>query len=61
MSDVKPNPNSRHSKYSIEGGKLIRKAPFCPQPSCGEGIFLARHADRWSCGKCGYTTSDSEE
>ncbi|DAC27310.1 MAG TPA: hypothetical protein D7H76_00340, partial [Candidatus Poseidoniales archaeon] len=24
-------------------------------------IFLARHADRWSCGKCGYTTSDSEE
>ncbi|MBP03422.1 MAG: 30S ribosomal protein S27ae [Euryarchaeota archaeon] len=61
MSDVKPNPNSRHSKYSIEGGKLVRKAPFCPQPSCGEGIFLARHADRWSCGKCGYTTSDSEE
>lgn len=61
MSDGKPNPNSRHSKYSIEGGKLVRKALFCPQPSCGEGIFLARHADRWSCGKCGYTTSDSEE
>ncbi|MBE39345.1 MAG: 30S ribosomal protein S27ae [Euryarchaeota archaeon] len=45
----------------MEGGKLVRKAPFCPHPSCGEGIFLARHADRWSCGKCGYTTSDSEE
>ncbi|MEC9124874.1 MAG: 30S ribosomal protein S27ae [Candidatus Thermoplasmatota archaeon] len=59
MSDGKPNPNSRHSKYSVEGEKLVRKAPFCP--SCGDGIFLARHADRWSCGKCGYTTSDSED
>ena len=40
MSDGKPNPNSRHSKYSIEGDKLVRKAPFCPNPACGEGIFL---------------------
>ena len=48
MSDEKPNPNSRHSKYSIEGDKLVRKAPFCPNATCGEGIFLARHADRWS-------------
>ena len=30
MSDGKPNPNSRHSKYSIEGDKLVRKAPFAP-------------------------------
>ena len=30
MSDGKPNPNSRHSKYSIEGDKLVRKAPFVP-------------------------------
>ena len=61
MSDGKPNPNSRHSKYSIEGDKLVRKAPFCPNATCGEGIFLARHADRWSWGKCGYTTEEVEE
>ena len=29
-----PNPNGKHSKYSIEEGKLIRKES-CPEPNCG--------------------------
>jgi small subunit ribosomal protein S27Ae len=34
-------------------GKLERKKRHCPK--CGPGVFLAEHADRASCGKCGYT------
>ena len=51
-----PNPNGKHSKYSIEDGKLIRKET-CPEPNCGPGVFLAVHKDRKSCGKCGYTVT----
>jgi len=37
--------------YSIEGDKLVRKRRTCPR--CGS--FMAEHADRYTCGKCGYT------
>ena len=39
--------------YAVEGEKLVRKHRTCPR--CGAGIFLAEHADRYTCGKCGYT------
>ena len=42
-----------HKYYKIEGDKLVRLKRFCPK--CGEGVFLAEHPDRYSCGKCGYT------
>ncbi|HIG02807.1 MAG TPA: 30S ribosomal protein S27ae [Candidatus Poseidoniales archaeon] len=48
-----PNNSAKWSKYSIEEGKLVRKAEFCPQ--CGPGIFMASHANRSSCGRCGHT------
>ncbi|MCX8197309.1 MAG: 30S ribosomal protein S27ae [Candidatus Micrarchaeota archaeon] len=32
--------------------KPYSKKKFCPK--CGSGIRLAEHADRRSCGKCGY-------
>ena len=41
------------SLYEIKGEKIVRKRKFCPR--CGEGIFLAEHKDRRTCGKCGYT------
>ncbi len=34
-------------------GKLEKKKRNCPK--CGPGVFLAEHANRNSCGKCGYT------
>lgn len=37
-----------HSIY--ENGKAKNKS--CPK--CGNGIFLAEHKDRRSCGKCKY-------
>ena len=39
--------------YKISGDKLERTKVACPK--CGEGVFLAQHADRKACGKCGYT------
>ena len=48
-----PNAAAKWSKYSIEDGKLVRKAEFCPK--CGPGIFLAQHSDRKTCGRCGHS------
>ena len=39
--------------YKLEGEKLRRLRPNCLR--CGPGIFMAEHANRWACGKCGYT------
>ncbi len=41
------------SLYKIEDNKVIVKNKSCPK--CGNGVFLADHNDRYSCGKCGYT------
>ena len=45
----------RHSKrwelYDTSSG-LQRKRKFCPK--CGQGFFMAEHANRVTCGKCGY-------
>ena len=37
----------------MEGDRLIRLRKNCPK--CGDGVFLAEHKDRLSCGQCGYT------
>ena len=43
----------KREMYIISGNKLERKRRNCPK--CGDGVFLAEHKDRVSCGKCGYT------
>ena len=43
----------KRDAYELSGGKVTRKKPACPK--CGPGVFMASHADRTSCGKCGYT------
>jgi small subunit ribosomal protein S27Ae len=39
--------------FKVEGDKIVRQRKSCPK--CGDGVFLADHKDRASCGKCGYT------
>ncbi len=39
--------------YGVKDNKIERKNTSCPR--CGEGVFLATHEDRQSCGRCGYT------
>ncbi|MCD6468167.1 MAG: 30S ribosomal protein S27ae [Thermoplasmata archaeon] len=50
---------SKSSLYKVENGKLIRLRKTCPK--CGEGVFLAEHKDRWTCGRCGYTEFKKNE
>ncbi len=38
--------------YEQRGNGLKAKNPSCPK--CGPGTFMAAHADRKLCGKCGY-------
>ena len=54
-----PNPNAKQSKYSVEGGELIRKGVNCP--NCGPGVFLGEHSNRKVCGKCGHTEPNQSE
>jgi len=42
-----------HQYYKVEGGKVVRLKKSCPR--CGPGVFMAEHADRFHCGRCGYT------
>ncbi len=44
---------AKRDLYEIKDGKLVRKRRTCPK--CGDGVFLAEHKDRSSCGRCGYT------
>ncbi|MEM0444911.1 MAG: 30S ribosomal protein S27ae [Nitrososphaerota archaeon] len=45
--------------YSLTpDGKVERRVSFCP--ICGTGYIMARHHDRLTCGKCGYTAFISE-
>lgn len=44
---------SKRDLYDVEDGQLVRSRKTCPK--CGDGVFLAEHEDRLSCGQCGYT------
>jgi small subunit ribosomal protein S27Ae len=44
--------------YQVSGNKAERKNKFCSK--CGSGIFLAKHKDRETCGKCGFTTFEKK-
>jgi len=42
----------KHTFYKVEEGRLERLRASCPK--CGAGVFLGKHSDRVSCGRCGY-------
>jgi small subunit ribosomal protein S27Ae len=51
---AKTGNNTKGRMYEVsKDGKVVKKSPTCPR--CGDGVFLATHKDRVSCGKCGYT------
>ena len=45
--------------YEVVGGELKRKNSSCPK--CGAGVFLAKHKNRQTCGKCGYAEFGSKK
>jgi small subunit ribosomal protein S27Ae len=38
--------------YEVKGDTLVRKNPWSPK---ADGVFMAVHKDRVTCGKTGYT------
>jgi small subunit ribosomal protein S27Ae len=48
-----------HTLYKIENEKVIRLLPTCER--CGQGYFMADHADRFTCGHCGFTRYKPKE
>ena len=56
MAKKKKNPKKTSAKYKcyeIAGSELKRTRKSCPK--CGVGIFMAKHKNRHTCGKCSYT------
>ena len=53
MADEKKKKKKSLPLFSIDGGKVKRRAPHCPK--CGVGFFLAVHDNRHTCGACAYT------
>ena len=49
----KKHPNKVYSLYEKDGDKVKNKTKTCPK--CGAGVFMAKHGNRYTCGKCGYT------
>lgn len=39
--------------YEVSGDTMKRLNQTCPK--CGPSFYLAEHANRRTCGKCGYT------
>ena len=52
------NPSTKHTKYKVEGTKLVRERT-CPK--CGPGVFLGNHKDRLYCGKCHYSEFEGKK
>ncbi len=50
---------ARIGLYEVKGDALTRTHRTCPK--CGPGWFLAEHADRRSCGHCGYMETKAAE
>jgi small subunit ribosomal protein S27Ae len=38
--------------YDVSSGSIVRLRKSCPR--CGPGVYLGKHSNRLSCGKCGY-------
>ena len=53
MADEPRNLTLTQRRYELKDGHIERKLRECPK--CGTGTYMAEHADRRACGKCGYT------
>lgn len=51
-TEKKPKKTSaKYKMYKVEGDS-VKREKTCPK--CGVAVFLAKHKDRLTCGKCHY-------
>lgn len=55
---AKKKSKGRWNLYQKTGDKLERKNKSCPK--CGQGTFMAKHANRMTCGQCRYTVFETQ-
>jgi len=51
--NTKKTTSKKYTSYVVTGDTVERKNSFCPK--CGEGVIMANHKNRKTCGTCGYT------
>lgn len=56
---MKHKPIKKSDFYKASGDKVERKGKTCDR--CGDGVFMAHHKNRWTCGKCGMTIFKKKE
>ena len=48
--------------YQVDDeGKVTRSRKDCPNETCGAGVRLAKHKDRYHCGRCSLTFKIGDE
>ncbi|MFH1409323.1 MAG: 30S ribosomal protein S27ae [Nanoarchaeota archaeon] len=57
--DAVKKPSKFYKHFKASGDKVERALVSCPK--CGPGVFMARHHNRKTCGKCQYTEFTKEE
>ena len=55
---MKHKPVKVGKHFKVTDGKLERIGKVCPR--CGECVFMAKHKDRYYCGRCHYTEFQNE-
>lgn len=61
-SGSKPSKGAKKGRWNLyekAGDKVTRKNKSCPK--CGSGTFMAKHANRATCGACHYTEFSKKE
>lgn len=53
MADKKSAKKGLWNNYTKKGETLEKKSKSCPK--CGQGHFMAKHSNRWTCGACNYS------
>ena len=56
---AKKKLKGRWNLYEKKDGKLEKKNKSCPK--CGQGTFMAKHSNRWTCGLCRMTEFISKQ
>ncbi len=53
MAGKKGSSPNVYKYFKIDGDKITRMRKICAR--CGKGVFMSKHKDRQTCGKCGLT------